>query len=551
MRTRGRRWAERAPRRFRRLWGERLEDRAYLSLSVGDIVWNDLNADGVQTTGEPGVAGAVVEVFSSIDGVVGNADDVSRGVAMTDAGGNCTLTGLADGVKYYLVFRTPVGYSFTLQDQGGDDTLDSDADPATGRTAMFTLAAGDDRTDVNAGLVGAAPWFGFAAKAGAISGDHGPNVATDATGNVYVAGYFAGAVDFDAGPSVYKLTSTGVYDAFVVKYSPAGALLWARAIGGTGIDYAYGIAVDSGGSVYTTGSFQGTADFDPGVGTTNLTGAGSDDIFVSKLNAAGDFAWARALGGTGTDVAYGIAVDSGGSVYTTGSFQGTADFDPGPGTTNLTGAGYSDIFVSKLDASGNFVWACAMGGGGTDVAYGIAVDSGGNAYTTGSFSGTVDFDPGGGWTNLTSAGGADVFVSKLNAAGNFAWARKMGGTESDIAYGIAVDSGGSVYTTGCFGGTADFDPGTGTFNLTSAGVNDIFVSKVISSRSPTDLALWPVTLIEHQPAGTLVGQLTGSDPDPGETFTYSLVSGSGSSDNAFFSIGGNHLRTARPRARSR
>ena len=115
-----------------------------------------------------------------------------------------------------------------------------------------------------------------------------------------------------------------------------------------------------------------------------------------------------------------------------GSFQGTADFDPGAGTFNLTSAGDYDIFISKLDSSGNFVWAKSLGGTGYDVSYGIALDSGGNVYTTGSFSGTVDFDPGAGTFNLTSAGTGDIFVSKLDSNGNFVWARSLGGTSDAV-----------------------------------------------------------------------------------------------------------------------
>ncbi|MBL8062060.1 MAG: SBBP repeat-containing protein, partial [Anaerolineales bacterium] len=102
--------------------------------------------------------------------------------------------------------------------------------------------------------------------------------------------------------------------------------------------------------------------------------------------ADGDFAWAKGLGGTAYDVGLAIAVDGSGNVYTTGLFNGTADFDPGAGTANLTSAGGYDIFVSKLDAIGYFVWAKGLGGTANDVGYGIAVDASGNVYTTGYFT---------------------------------------------------------------------------------------------------------------------------------------------------------------------
>jgi len=478
--------------RLRRLQVEVLEQRRLLSV-VGDLVWHDLDGDGVQDGGEPGIEGAVVELFSSTDAVVGNGDDVSVGVDITDANGQYSIAGLVPATNYYLQFRTPVGdptFVFAPQDVGGDDTIDSDAD-AVGNTAMFTVT-GDD-FGLDAGLVnGPAPDFGFALVAGGTNRQEGRSVATDADGNVYVAGYFRATVDFDHGPGTYNLTSAGQQDIFVAKYSSTGALVWARGMGGASKDYGYGIAVGTDGSVYTTGSFQGAADFDPGGGTYNLTSAGGEDIFVSKLDSAGNFVWAcrmgAAGGGVADDVGYGIDIGTDGSVHTTGFFTDTADFDPGPGTYNLTSAGGEDIFVSKLDASGNFVWACRMGaaggGGADDAGYGIAVGTDGSVHTTGFFTDTADFDPGAGTYNLTSAGGDDVFVSKLDASGNFVWARRMGsaggGGADDVGYGIALGADGSVHTTGFFTGTADFDTGAGTYNLTSAGGDDVFVSKLNS-----------------------------------------------------------------------
>jgi hypothetical protein len=186
-------------------------------------------------------------------------------------------------------------------------------------------------------------------------------------------------------------------------------------MGGNSAESGRGIAVDSGGNVYTTGDFQVTVDFDPGVGTFELTPAGQTDIFVSKLDGNGDFVWAKSMGGTGTDFGLSIALDSIGNVYTTGFFGGTVDFDPGAGTTDLTSAGLDDIFVSKLDSNGDFVWAKSTGGGLRDQGIGIVIDPGDNIYTTGSFQDTVDFDPGTGTADLTSSGLSDIFISKLQA----------------------------------------------------------------------------------------------------------------------------------------
>jgi hypothetical protein len=314
------------------------------------------------------------------------------------------------------------------------------------------------------------------------SSDFGYDIAIDPLGNVCIAGQFAGTMDFDPGPGTYTLTAGGVADIFILKLDATGNLIWAKNIGSSLGDVGRSIAVESTGNIYTTGFFNSTVDFDPGPGIFNLTSAGNDDVFILKLDASGNFVWARQMGGNSGfgDGAWSLALDGLGNVHTIGSFGGTADFDPGPGLFNLTSQGAFDIFISKLDASGNFIWARSLGTTGTEYGNGIAVDGSGDVYTTGYFGPSMDFDPGPGVFNLT-AGGSDIFVSKLNSAGNFVWAKNLGGSGGDVGYSLRVDGSNNVYTTGYFSGTADFDPGPGVFNLTSAGSTDIFVSKLDAS----------------------------------------------------------------------
>jgi hypothetical protein len=310
-------------------------------------------------------------------------------------------------------------------------------------------------------------------------------LAVDGSGNIYVTGFFYSA-DFDPGPSVFTLTSVGGFDTFILKLDNSGNFTWARQIGNnfSGNEYAYSIAVDGTGNVYTTGQFQGTSDFDPGTGIFTLATGGSRDIFVSKLDSSGNFVWAKQFAGNNINVGNSIVVDASGNVYTAGYFKDSVDFDPGSAALIFVSHGQEDIFVSKLDASGNLVWARQMGGGVQDIATSIALDASGNVYTTGYYWTTADFDPGPGIYNLTSSANSDIFISKLDASGNFAWAKSQGGTGYDRAYSIAVDSFGTVYTTGYFFGTGDFDPGGGTVNLTSFNYSyDIFVSKLFSNGS--------------------------------------------------------------------
>ena len=315
--------------------------------------------------------------------------------------------------------------------------------------------------------------------------DEGRAVAKDASGNVYVTGFFAGTADFDPGTGTANLSSAGGQDIFIAKYNASGNYVWANRIGGASNDIAYAIALDGSGNVHITGYMQGSnVDFDPGAGTAGLSSAGAWDIFIAKYDASGNYLWANRMGGTSSEVGYGIALDGSGNVHITGAFLSTtADFDPGPGTANLTNAGNDEIFVAKYDASGNYLWAGRTGGTNSDIGYGIAVDDSGNVYATGSFRGSnVDFDPGAGTATLSSAGNSDIFISKYDASGNYVWAKRLGGTTGDEGYGIALDGSGNLHVTGYFqSSSADFDPGAGTANLSTAGGRDVFIAKYDAS----------------------------------------------------------------------
>ena len=313
--------------------------------------------------------------------------------------------------------------------------------------------------------------------------DFGSSVTVDAFGNVYTTGMFEGTADFDPSGGIFNLTSAGNYDIFISKLDASGNFVWAKAMGGIDYDYGLSITTDAAGNVYSTGYFQGTADFDPGVTTFNLfTIPGANEMFISKLDGSGNFVWAKSLGGTNDDVGFSIVLDTVGNIYTTGYFEGTADFDPGVGTFNLVAVGNSDIFVAKLDAAGNFVWAKAMSGGSNEYGFSINLDAAGNVFTTGYFLGIVDFDPGIGTSTLTAVGTDNVFISKLDAAGNFVWVKGINGPNGERGYSLVTDASGNIYTTGYFYGTTDFDPGSGTFNLTSPnGSSDIFILKLDAS----------------------------------------------------------------------
>jgi gliding motility-associated-like protein/uncharacterized delta-60 repeat protein len=335
------------------------------------------------------------------------------------------------------------------------------------------------------------PELEWAHKLGSNLTDIASAMATDASGNVYITGQYAGTADFDPGAATVNLTSAGGFDVFVAKFNAAGDLLWAKSLGGLQTDNGRSIAIDALGNVLITGTFMNTVDFNPGAGVNTLTSTGNWDVFVCKLDVNGDYVWAGAMGGAFSfDIGEAVAVDASNHVYVTGSFTNTGDFDPTSGTTLFTSAGQEDIFLVKMDGStGNLIWNRQIGGPSGDQTRGLTIDAAGNVLATGAFVSTVDFDPGAGIFPLTAMGN-DVFVLKLESDADFLWAVAMGGSSEDVGQAIKTDASGNVYSTGYFaygdGSPHDFDPGAGVFHLTPApdpivANYDIYISKLSAS----------------------------------------------------------------------
>jgi hypothetical protein len=317
------------------------------------------------------------------------------------------------------------------------------------------------------------------------------SITLDKSGNLYIIGAFSETVDFDPNIGVYNLSAIGnsIYakDIFIQKLDSNGNMLWTKSFGGNLDDNGTSIVIDDFNNIYATGYFSDTVDFDPNSGVYNLISNGSADIFVQKLDSSGNMLWAKNFGGNLNDVANKITIDSWGNIYTTGSFSDTVNFNSNSVITNLIAIGSTDIFVQKLDNSGNFIWAKSMGGIDDDVANSITINQFGSIYTTGSFKSTVDFDPNSGIYNLTATAGnwhpSDIFIQKLDAQGDFVWAKNLGGSKSDKGNDITADAMGNVYTTGSFSGTVDFDFDTTTTYLVSGSTDsfDIFIQKIDST----------------------------------------------------------------------
>ncbi|MGX7668408.1 SBBP repeat-containing protein, partial [Flavobacterium pedocola] len=355
----------------------------------------------------------------------------------------------------------------------------ADFNPAAATNNLVPVGGGQDifiaKYDNNGNYL-------WAKVVGGNSPDDVNSMAIDSSGNVHITGYFQLTADFDPSAATSNLVAgTSTRSCFVAAYSTAGAYSNALNIGGYPnqffSDHGVAVKTDNLGNVYIVGTLQGTADFDPSATVANLTSAGSRDIVIAKYDANGNYLWAKAIGGVSDDLAGGMTIDNNGQVYVVGTFQATADFDPSGATASLTSVGGVDAFFAKYDTNGNYIWAKSISGGSNENGLSIAVDNSNQVFVTGFFYGTADFDPSGVTANMSPTGGYDTYIAKYDANGNYIWAKKIGGMNDDYATYLTLDNSGQIHITGYFNATADFDPSVAVANLTSFGVNDIFIAK--------------------------------------------------------------------------
>lgn len=363
------------------------------------------------------------------------ADDLSYSVC-TDGSGNVFMTG-------YFCSPTITFGTITL----------TNTDP-TGNTGDVFIV----KYDPNGNVV-------WAQNPGGTSLDMSYAISSDAGGNVIITGYFS-SPSLSLGASTLTNTATG--NLFIVKYDTNGNIIWARNAGGTSNNWGYSVCTNSIGDIFVTGVYLGggaTIIF----GSTTLTNAGSDDIFIAKYDANGNAVWAKGIGGTNYEDGKGVCADAAGNVFLTGYFiSASISF----GASTLTNAGGRDAFIAKYDANGNALWAKSAGGAGVEVGYSISADAGGNIFTTGSFtSASVVFDF---ITLIPPSGAVDpMYIVKYDPYGNVicASALSSGGDDQNT---VTADSFGNAYVSGDFMANP-FVVGTDTLPLT--GFEDVFIAK--------------------------------------------------------------------------
>ena len=266
---------------------------------------------------------------------------------------------------------------------------------------------------------------------------------------------------------------------FITCNSQELHLNWVNQYGSGSTEYAQDIITDDFGNVYFTGVFQNTIEFEVGGNILTKTSYGGYDIYIAKANTNGQVEWVHCFGGSDHEIGVAVNIDNEGSLYTTGIFNGTVNFDPQGSNISLSSNGAADVFLMKHDPMGNFLWVKSFGGNSVDKSVDLIIGPEGGIYITGLFTQTVDFDPDTSNTyNLTSVGSTDWYVAKFNDAGSLLWVKSSGGIVGDDPSAFCFDSFGNIILTGQYQGTSDFDPGANTYSLTSNGETDIMVIKL-------------------------------------------------------------------------
>jgi hypothetical protein len=391
-----------------------------------------------------------------------------------------------------------IGYSIACDDSGNVYTTGYffgpvDFDPGTG---VYNLSASSiDDFILKLDSVGNFVW---AKKMGGPFDCKGYSITIDELQNVLSTGTFAGAVDFDPGPSVYNLSPStlGTNDIFISKISSSGNFIWAKKFSGSSDKYSSSIKTDALGNVYTSGEFQGTVDFNPGSGVANLASAGQTDIFISKLNPSGGYIWCRGIGSTGYDNSNCLVLDSWNNVYTCGNFEGTVDFNPSADTFNITVAGETDVYISKSDSNGNFIWAKSLGGISWDISRAIDLDVNENIYTAGIFYGTTDFDPDSTVFNLTSLTQIGIFIQKMRKCTPDTAVMQNGATLSSEIPGAAYQ------WIDCDNGNSPISGATGqSFTASSNGHYAVIIIQGSCRDTSSCFSITTVGMSENQKVG--------------------------------------------------
>jgi Secretion system C-terminal sorting domain len=351
------------------------------------------------------------------------------GGTITLGGSTFTAGGTRDGFTLEIYSNGTIGDAGVVTGAGQEEvtgiTLNNNFFAVTGTfsgTADFDDLIGGLGTKTSAGgldvfVVGYSIGVYWVNTFGGAGDDFARNIVADNNNNTYTVGAYVGTADFDPTTGIDNRISNGSSDAFLIKQSGAGAVDWVNVFGGVGFDRANDVVLDFGNNPRVVGSFNGAVNMNPNPTTpVNVTSQGGSDIFVSSFASNRLLSWTKTIGGISNDEGTGISRDGNGNMYIGGYFANTVDFNPGVGTENRTSNGSSDAFICKLNGAGDYVWAHAFGSVDNDLGFDVSATSTGFAFLAGTYTNTVDFDPGSAVTNLLSNGADDNFIAKFGTS---------------------------------------------------------------------------------------------------------------------------------------
>jgi len=380
-----------------------------------------------------------------------------------------TLQWRKDGTPLAGQTNNSLNFSPVRQSDAGSYTIVA-GNPGGSSTSVVATLTVTFRTNLPAAAE--AVWI---RQAGGPHHDRGVGLAPDPTGNVFVTGTFGEL--FPAGPSsaagvfgTNSLPPNGRKQFFVAKLDAAGNCLWVRTASGTAEHEGFAVASDASGNAFISGSFNGAATF----GTNALVSAGPGDLFLAKLDGAGNFLWAAQAGRTNSGYWAALKVDAAGAAWWSGTFGGRLTL----GTNSLASAGGNDLFLARVSGTGGVLWAGRYGGTNDDQVWSLALEPGGaNLYLAGTFRTITTFDT----TNLTGSGFSDGFVAKLSTNGAVQWALAAVGSGFDETLGVAADAGG-IFLTGSSSGTNFTIGALAITNLAGGGYG--YLARVGSNGAP-------------------------------------------------------------------
>jgi hypothetical protein len=298
------------------------------------------------------------------------------------------------------------------------------------------------------------------------------------TDRIVLTGSFRDSVDFNPGDDVYVMAvplGVELVNSFVLELNTDGDFLWSKSYGGLSRAIANEMDLDDEGNIFSTGTFTGTVDLDPNAGIFDLTTIYDQAIYIQKLNNSGEFEWARKFDATDSSAPTAIEVNEEGEIYISGWFQGEFDSDPSAAEEIHVSSGIQDLFVIKLDASGELIWSRVFGADSWDSAHDMELTDSGNVIVTGTFSTAIDFGSGVGGFERESNGLTDIFALNLNSDGSTAWVSTYGGIDKDGAAAVTINSTGNIILVGRFSDTVDVVIEADVVSLKSKGLYDAVI----------------------------------------------------------------------------